>query len=191
MKLVLLALATVALGLGLACRPQEPSVAVQPTAETSYGREPDNPDAALEEQLRQGAVQMTAAGDSIQSALDEAKRVASKLSGDAKEAAQDVVDFLDSAGASVADASADAPDEDAVKKDFAAADDERKRRIGIGNDAYRDLEQALGTVNDLRELLEGLGTLHDLVTLAVDDLGDAIEAFGGIVETEQESTKGG
>ncbi|MBS1723646.1 MAG: hypothetical protein JSS66_11900 [Armatimonadetes bacterium] len=172
--------------LGAGCQKKQEFVYNAPQ-ETSYSREPDNPDAALEEQLRSGSVQMAAASDSIQAALDEAKRVVKKLSGDAKESAQDVVDFLDSAGEGVADAAAEPPDGAAIKKDFSAADDERKKRIATGNDAYKDMEEALGTVTDMKGQVDGLSSLEKLVTLAIDDLGDAIEAYGGKVESEADS----
>lgn len=169
------------------CSKKSGGTVYEPPSNTSYGAEPTNPDVELATKLREGSVQMAAASDSIQSALKEAKHVVASLQGEAKEAAQDIVDFLDDAGESVADAASDPPDEATVKSNFAAADDTRKKRIQDGNDAYRSMEQSLGTLDSLRSGVDGLETLGDLITLAMDDLGDAIEAFGGVVESEEEN----
>lgn len=168
------------------CGPKKSDTVYEPPSETSYSAEPTNPDEAVATQLREGSVQMAAASDSLASALQEAKRVSSSLKGDAHEAAQDIVDFLDDAGESIAEAAADPPSEAEVKKDFASADDLRKKRIQDGNEAYKSIEQALGTLEGLRAGIDGLQTLGDLITLTLDDLGDAIEALGGKVESEEE-----
>ena len=173
--------------LSIGCGPKTPNPTYKPELETSYGREPEDPDIALADQLRQGAVQMSLASDTVQSALIEARSVAKSLSGELKLAAQDVIDLLDDAGESVAEGSADPPSEADIKKDFAASDDERKKRIEFGNDAFRSLETALGTLEGLESQLIGLATLKDTVTLAMEDLADAIEAYGGKVESELEA----
>ena len=80
---------------------------------------------------------MAAASNTLLSALVEARKAVKALSGEIKLAAQDVVDLLDDAGESVADASGDPPTEEDIKKNFAASDDERKSRIASGNDAFR------------------------------------------------------
>ena len=189
MKNVLPVLACCALlPLAVGCAPAPTKAVYTPPTQTSYGREPDDPDKALTEQLRQGSVQMAAASDSVESALAEAKKAVKQLSGDAKTAAQDVVDLLDDAGATITEASADPPTEADVKKNFSAADDDRKKRIAAGNDAYRSIETALGTLEGLQQQVTGLTSLKDTITLAIDDLGDAIEAYGGKVESEQEDS---
>lgn len=166
-------------------KPKEGAV-YQPPVETSYSREPDDPDTALTEQLRQGSVQMAAASDTIESALLTAKKVAKSLKGESQQVSQDIVDLLDDAGASVADASSDAPAIEEVKKDFAKYDDDRKVRIESGNDAYKSLESALGTLEGLEVEVEGLDTLRENISLAMEDLTDAVEALGGKVESQTE-----
>lgn len=184
-----------ALALLIGCGPKKDKVVYTPPTQTTYGREPNDPDQALTEQLRQGSVQMSAASDTVESALIEAKKAVKALTGEAKLAAQDVVDLLDDAGASVADASSDPPDEADVKKDFAGADDDRKKRIESGNDAYRSIEIALGTLEGLEQQVDGLQSLNETLGLALDDVADAIEAYGGKVESDQgataDSTTGG
>lgn len=129
---------------------------------------------------------MAAASESLQSTLHEAKRVLASLSGPTKEAAQDIVDLLDDAGESIAESAADPPGQEEVKKNFASSDDQRKVRISLGNEGYKSLEQSLGTLQGLQKDVDGLSTLANLITLSMDDLGDAIEAYGGQVETEQD-----
>lgn len=170
----------------IACSQKKDDTVLQPPSDTSFNAEPANPDEALATQLSEGSVQMAGASESLQSALKEAKRVAASLKGEAHEGAQDIVDFLDDAGEAVAEAAADPPTKEDIKKDFAASDDSRKKRIQDGNDAYRSMEQSLGTLESLRSGVDGLETLGDLITLAMDDLGDAIEAYGGVIESEQE-----
>lgn len=187
MKNVLIGMSCIALLVLLCgCAPKSNGTVYQQPLETSYGREPDDPDKALAEQLREGSVQMSGASETVQSALLEARKAVKALEGEAKQAAQDVVDLLDDAGESVADASADPPSEADVKKDFVAADDERKKRIASGNDAFRSLETALGTLEGLESQVSGLSALKETVTLAMDDLADAVEAYGGKVESELE-----
>ncbi len=168
------------------CRGRSPSDVYKPPVEGSSKPAPQDPDQALAEQLRSGTVQMAAASDSIQDALKEAKRAVASLKGDLKDAAQEVVDYIDDAGATVADACADPPALDDVKKDFAAADDVRKHRIAAGNDAYTGLQEAAGSVSDLQDQVEGLSTLSDLLKIAISDVSDAIQAYGGTVQSDDD-----
>ena len=133
---------------------------------------------------------MAAASNTLLSALVEARKAVKALSGEIKLAAQDVVDLLDDAGESVADASGDPPTEEDIKKNFAASDDERKSRIASGNDAFRSLETALGTLEGLESQVTGLATLKETLSLAMEDLTDAVEAYGGKVESELEPDPG-
>lgn len=178
-----------ALALAAGCGSKDKGVVYKAPDDTSYTATPDDPDTELADQLRRGAVQMTGASESIEAALVAAKDYLKQADGDLSSAAQDLVDFLDSAGESVSEAAGDPPDLAQVKKDFAGADDERKKRIETGNDAFRDLEQALGIVSALQDQVAGLEKLRDLVTLAMDDTGDAVEAFGGTVESEADQEK--
>lgn len=132
---------------------------------------------------------MSAASETVETALNEAKRTAKALAGEAKLAAQDVVDLLDDAGASVADASSDPPQLEDVKKDFAAVDDDRKKRIESGNDAYRSIEIALGTLEGLEQGVDGLQALNETLALALNDVADAIEAYGGKVESDEQTSE--
>lgn len=159
-----------------------------PPANTSYNAEPTDPDEALATELREGSVQMAAASDSIASALAEAKKVVSEQPSDYKPAAQDIADFLDDAGESIAEAASEPPTLEDVKRNFAVADDQRKQRIKDANDAYISMEQAIGTIETIPADVPGFDQLGDLITLAMDDLGDAIEAYGGKVETQAEDT---
>lgn len=166
------------------CKQSGAGTVYQPPVETSYGRAPDDPDMTVASQLREGSVQMAGAADTIESALDLAKKAAGSLGREAKQAAQDVVDLLDDAGASVADAAADPLTLEEVRKSFAVADDDRKARISSGNDAYKSLETALGTIEGLEAGVEGLATLKENIELAIKDVAEAIEALGGKVESE-------
>ncbi|MBS1713273.1 MAG: hypothetical protein JST30_02930 [Armatimonadetes bacterium] len=179
------------LALVAGCGPKDKGVVYRAPDDASYSAAPDDPDTELADQLRRGAVQMTGASESIEAALVAAREYLKQADGDLASAAQDLVDFLDSAGESVSEAAGDPPTVDDVKKDFVKTDDERKKRIETGNDAFRDLEQALGVVTALQDQVAGLEKLHDLVTLAMDDTGDAVEAFGGTVESEADQEKDG
>lgn len=188
MKNVLLIVTSFGIVLGvLGCNRAANPPVYQPPVETSYSAEPTNPDEALATQLREGSVQMSASLESLESALQEAKRVSKHLSGEGKEAMLDIVDLLNDAGSTIGDASGEPPTLEAIRADFATNDDLRKKAISDGNEAYRSLEQAMGTLQSLETGVEGLDTLGNLITLTMDDLGDGIEAYGGQVETESDT----
>lgn len=150
-------------------------------SESSYAAERD-PDTALHEQLRAGSVEMTAAADTISEALEAARRTSRILAGEARESALTIVDLVDAAGRTTADLAAEPPAVEDVKKEFAAFDDERKRRITEGNDAYMDLQEAVGIARGLEADFPELKSVGDVIEVAMKDLSDAISSLGGQVE---------
>ncbi|MCW5937157.1 MAG: hypothetical protein KIT11_07620 [Fimbriimonadaceae bacterium] len=165
------------------CRPAEEStIVVQPPTHSGYRAEPLDTDAELAEQLRSGAVQASAASETIEEALKFAKLVAAESPDETREAAENISDYVDSAGATVVDAGANPPVLGDVKANFVKADDERKKRIENLNDAFRDLQEALGAAKSLSEQDDRFAQLADLIQVAMDDTGDAVKAYGGQIE---------
>ncbi len=175
------------------CQPGGPTSGYQPPSGPGPAAAPPaDPDGAVSEQLRAGAVQLAAAGATIQDALASVRSLASRARGDVKTALEGAADYVDSAGSTAADAASDPPSDDEVRADFQRADDDRKRRIEAGEDAYRDLSEARGILDALSEQGPQYGACRELIEVAMDDVEEAVTAFGGkIVLPEDEPPPGG
>jgi hypothetical protein len=125
---------------------------------------------------------MTAAADTISEALEAARRTSRILAGEARESALTIVDLVDAAGRTTSDLASEPPPVEEVKKDFASFDDERKRRITEGNDAYMDLQEAVGIARGLEQDFVEFKSVGDVIEVAMKDLSDAITTLGGQVE---------
>ncbi|MCC6404266.1 MAG: hypothetical protein IT207_09690 [Fimbriimonadaceae bacterium] len=166
--------------LGLAgCNRKEKSLVYTPPANEKYGADPSDPDLALYEQLRSGSVQMAAVAQTLSEVRDTATGLRGNLGGDAEEALSDILSVLDSVGATVTDLAVDPPTQAQVSRDFAAADDQRKKAIQEGSDAYVELSEAYGMSKSLEEAYPDFIKLSDLLAIAQGDLTEAVQAFGG------------
>lgn len=147
-----------------------------------------SPEDTLFEQLRSGAFQLDAATESISEALVHAKDALGGTSGQAKEGLQDILDYLDSAGAGIADYAVEPQSADEIRKKYKEFEDQRRKSVQAINDAIRDLEEARGIAASLEEdqpNYSGKG-LSGLIDVAIDDLKGAVEALGGKLESDSE-----
>lgn len=150
----------------------------------SLPKNPSDPDEALYEVSRKGTVQMNGAADTIEETLATAEKVKAAATGEAAAAMEDVLGLIDSAGAGIADYTAPIPNLDEFRKVVEAQDERRLKAIEAGNDAVRDLKEAVGILDSLAEnspepLKKGASELSELVDLCIRDLYDAVEALGG------------
>jgi hypothetical protein len=162
------------------CRGSSPT----PTSATAP---PADPDAALHEQIRSGAIQLTAALDTIHEALDTTKKLKSKAAGVLKVALSDIEEYVDSAGNGIAEFAVEPQTLESVKKDFKMADDARLKAISTANDCRQDLLDALdiadeAATNGPKDARSEMNKLADLLDTAATDVEDAIKALGGVVE---------
>jgi post-segregation antitoxin (ccd killing protein) len=169
-----------------------PADASPPSARKDTAPSPSAED-RLYEQLRSGAFQMSAAAASAEETLVAAREAARRLSknSEEREGMLDVVDFVDSAGAAIAEHVEDPPARERVAAEFGAFDEKRLKAVAAGNEALRDLREALG-------VLEGLASGEDakvaqlalevksLLAVALDDLWGAVEAYGGEPEASDD-----
>jgi hypothetical protein len=153
-----------------------------PSPPTTFAVGPKNPEAALLEQLRSGSVQLAAAAETVQEALDKAKATKDAVVGAELEALLAAIDLIDSAGQGLALAAAEPPHEAQVAAAFAKWDDDRKTRIQAANDAYYELKEALGLIESQEPNYAGLAPVADIVSLAMKDVEDGIKALGGKIE---------
>jgi predicted DNA-binding transcriptional regulator YafY len=140
----------------------------------------------LIEQLRSGSVQLAAAAETVQEALDRAQETKEAVVGEELEALLAAIELLDSAGLGLAQAAAEAPTQSQVAADFAHWDDDRKSRIVAANDAYYELKEALGLIESQEPNYAGLAPVADVVSLAMGDVRDGIVALGGKVDVPSE-----
>lgn len=153
-----------------------------PSPPTTYTVGPKNPEAALLEQLRSGSVQLAAAAETVQEALDKAKETQDAVVGAELEALMAAIDLIDSAGQGLAQAAAEPPTQAQVAAAFSKWDDDRKTRIQTANDAYYELKEALGLIESQEGNYVGLAPLADVLSLAMKDTEDGISALGGKIE---------
>lgn len=156
-------------------KPKAPSVATE------------DPEAQLREQLRSGLFQLDACAASVEEALAAARGASKRASGEAQQGLLDVVDMLDSAGATVTEPLGEPPTEKQIKEDFIGQDERRLRAITSANDAHSELIEAAGLASSLVEVTapavrREVEALVNLIEVAVEDASGAIEALGGSVE---------
>jgi len=139
--------------------------------------------------VRAGAAQMSGAIDSIAEALEQAKKCQGAATGDLIQAFDEVVDRIDGVGGALADFAVDPAPRADFEKNVAAEDEPRLAAIQAGNDGIHELKEAAGIAESVIETVpsaqaEDVKKLVALVDLAVQDVSDAITAFGGAVEPE-------
>jgi oligoendopeptidase F len=109
-----------------------------------------------------------------------------------RDAQQVIADYLDSAGATAGEF-LDTPDLEAVRADFAAADETRLKAIEEIDDARREVEEAVGyaetlAMNDTTALRSDFERIQSDIQEALDALESAIEALGGTPTPVEEDT---
>lgn len=166
------------------CAPKSAN-AVSSGSDTAGVETPRDDSERLFQQLRAGSFQVDAALNAMENTLQSCKSTTIK-SVEARQAAADVSDFLDSAGSTVGDY-LNAPTLDEVRRDFAGNDERRLKAIEDLNDARREVLEAQGIADPVasddpdaavREVFTGIG---DGIAEVIDALEGAIDAFGGSV----------
>jgi hypothetical protein len=134
------------------------------------------------EKARSGLYQINAALDSIEVALAGAKAMPT-ASLDERESLMEVQEYLDSAGAGLAEESAVPVDKAA---DPSILELRRNKLIEVANDSLHDLREARGIVDSLAEgnLTGPLEPIGVKIDVAMDDLRGALEGLGGREEIE-------
>lgn len=124
--------------------------------------------------------------DTLTEALDRCLALRKSAKVPAKAALEEVRDALDSAGAAVEDFQLALAEEAEFEKNFKAEDERRLKAIDGGNDALHilgDAQAVLGSYShDVGKPLDQ--ELESLIQLAMEDLKEAIQAYGGKVEIE-------
>lgn len=149
-------------------------------------RPPADPEEALFERIRGGTVQIQAILDALAEAYGKLGALPRPQAAADREALDEVQALLDSAAATLADFGGEPPTREAFRAQLPAYDEQRLEAIQACNDAYGDLEQAIGILRSLTEepgtVAEPAGALADTLTVIADDLRSAIETLGGVVE---------
>lgn len=145
------------------------------------------PEAKTAASLRAGAVSLDGLLETLQETQTEIVKLKAEASPVLKEGLIEIEEMMASAADAAAEFKVEPPTEEEVKADFAAFDDQRLKAITELNDALVDLRSAQGTAVSIAEEEEKFGPLADLLGLAVTDLEDAIKAFGGTPEEDQEA----
>lgn len=169
----------------VACGPKSQESAIDPGP--TVNTKPKDPAEKVYEQFRSGAFQYGSIVDTLGEAIAKAVEAKQSASGAAKDALDEVLSILDSAGAALEDFQEAPPAEKEFKDNFAKYDDIRLKAIDAGNDALHLLREAKSvfaayksdTKNDLNTTTEGL------VDLAESDLKEAITAWGGTPEDSE------
>lgn len=137
--------------------------------------------------LRAGAVSLDGLLETLQETQSEIDKLKPQASPVIKEGLIEIEEMMASAADAAAEFKVEPPTQEQVKADFAGFDEQRLKAITELNDALVDLRSAKGTAESIAEEDEKYGPLADLLGLAVTDLEDAIKAFGGTPEEEQEA----
>lgn len=188
-RALLIGLAACALGCsggGSAPANSTSGTAAQPPLQAE---KPVDPEHKLYEQVRSGAVQLGGATDDVEDALRACEELLKTSTKEQKDALEDVKALIDSAGAGIADYTADVPEFEEFKKQLPQFDDQRLKAIQESNDSLHDLREARGMLDSLeanapQESVSKFEDLASLVDVAIGDLSDAITSMGGVIEKE-------
>lgn len=151
-------------------------------AHTSASDVPADPNESIYEQMRAGAFQYGSIIDGFGDEIALTLKLKPLAKGDQKDAIENLLSILDSAGGSLEDFQ-DAPTKESVAQDFKSADDRRLKAIDGGNDALHLIREAQGSLEDLSGLNSSqVNELAKMLDLSEQDLIEAIEAWGGKAE---------
>lgn len=186
--LAFLAVAIVVASAFLGCSRPIPSASESPPKSPSAKQSEDKA-VDVYALVRAGATEMSGAIDSIAEALDQAKKAQATASGKTRQALDEVVDRIDGVGETLADYSLDPPQRAEFEKRVPAEDERRLAAIQAANDGIHELQDASGIARSLLDdappaVSEELKKLAGLIDLAIQDVSDAVAAFGGTVENE-------
>lgn len=189
-RALLIGLAACALGCGSGKESAAPATTGATAQPPMQAEKPVDPEHALYEQVRSGAVQLGGAADDIEDALRSVEELSKAAPRDLKDGLGDVKALVDSAGTGVADFTAEVPDFEQFKSQLALFDEQRLKAIQETNDSVHDLREAKGIVQSLEsgatsELTTKLDDLASLIDVAIGDLSDAITSMGGTVDKEE------
>lgn len=175
--------------LSMGCGSQSESVDPQmPVGSTSASTaEKVDPDSLVFRQLHEGTTQLDGAADTIEEALRVADSLRSSVRGAVKNALEDILEYINSAGETIADFTIPPPSREDFDAHFAQFDDRRLKAIDAGNDARHEIREALGIADALGQdqsipKHKEFDQLADLLSVAASDLADAVIALGGKVE---------
>lgn len=142
-------------------------------------------DEIVYERLRSSAFQLNAAADAVSAAYTMASDLRDRApkNTDLSEALADLADYLDSAGAEVAEYTASPESIEVVKGNLTAFEKQLELAQKAAAMAKRDLEEALGIAESLLDQSdagthETFQTLYEHVKEAVDATADGLLALG-------------
>ena len=154
---------------------------------------PADPVQALYDKVRSGSYQISTAIDSIEEVRKAAKEIASKETGNTRQALLTISGQLDEAGKVLADYGVDPVAYEEFKKDFAGQDDRRLKAIDAANEALDDLRDAQDLLGDLLDSHppEPEGTQLDNADSSLEEcvqtVEDSVRALGGKVKSPNDS----
>ena len=133
-------------------------------------------------QLRAGAFNLDSAANSLQTALESARKLLKEADGDPKQALLDLVALVDDAGEAISDDTI-APTPEEVSKDPKGHEQDRLDAIEHASDAMNSVAAASAISGDLaqsapEELRPDAEVLDKSIVEALDALKDAIRELG-------------
>ena len=133
-------------------------------------------------QLRAGAFNLDSAANSLQTALESARKLLKEDDGDPKQALLDLVALVDDAGEAISDDTI-APTPEEVSKDPKGHEQDRLDAIEHASDAMKSVAEASAISGDLaqsapEELRPDAEVLDKSIVEALDALKDAIRELG-------------
>jgi hypothetical protein len=135
--------------------------------------------------LREGATLSDGAAGSVEEARAALRAKTKTAQGQRREAMTEALAFVDQAGEAIVEHAVAPPSRDAVAADPAGFESRRLAAITALNDARHDLREARG----LLEAIDPDSLITRLLATAIEDVEEAILAFGGRVEETGEATR--
>lgn len=143
----------------------------------------------LETAHRSGMIQLEGASARLTEAYDEARRLQqelqpSQIEAGESEAIQEIIDYIDSAAGSLAEAAYDPPSAAQLQSESAKFDELRLSTIQAANDAHFEVSSAYEISNGIGVTNPEYEELSFRLMMALQDIEGLIEALGGSLESE-------
>lgn|GEM_PF-6598849 len=150
---------------------------------------PEDPAAALREQLHAGAYQANGALDDLNDALEAIRSLPDQNTGETKEALLNLIDTLDSAGRELSDHTG-APDIEEVRKDIEGTKDLREKALTDVSASLMAIREVQSTLDDMIDsgppppMKSALQKASEAIDDATASAGEAIKLLGGKIPPE-------
>jgi hypothetical protein len=166
----------------------------RPALEATATTRPVDSERQMYEDIRSARYQIGVANERLSEAVNLTRALAEAEEAEVRDALEQIAGSLSKAGSLIADYDEELPAYESFQKEFGKHDDDRLKTIEACITALSDVDDALGTADDLlesgppEEPAKALREIKGGTEEARDALKDAVRDLGGKVEPQEAGT---